>query len=160
MPGEIILTMQMFTMPRVYRQILSAPTTGEAFLKDNKDFMQIFCKALAILCVVGFSSVAQPVAKELRCEHLVNPIGIDMSNLVLGWMIASPARNFQQAAYELIVDDDYNSIQRGNGKVWSSGRISSSENTNVAYGGSALKPFTKYFWRVRITGASGEISHC
>ena len=47
-------------------------------------------------------------------------------------------------------------FRSGRADVWSSGRVDSAQSLNVGYGGPALKPSTRYHWRVTVWGADGK----
>jgi alpha-L-rhamnosidase len=62
-------------------------------------------KTLIILTVFFFVKQlpAQVSIQNLRCEMLVNPLGIDAKEPRLSWQLSSNQRNVQQTAYEIIV---------------------------------------------------------
>lgn len=94
----------------------------------------------------------------LTCEYIVNPLGIEVLNPRLSWTLLSMIRNQQQTAYELIVSDNIKDIKQIKGSAWRTGRVLSSQNVHVVYEGSPLKPFTRYYWRVKVYGKNGESS--
>jgi alpha-L-rhamnosidase len=82
---------------------------------------------------------------DLRCEGLVEPLGIDNTQPHFSWKIRSSGP-MQQAAYELEVGS------------WQSGRVESSDQVMVPYGGEPLAQRQQTRWRVRIWTAEGEAS--
>lgn len=102
------------------------------------------------------ASSLQPV--HLTCEYMRNPLGIDTRKPRFCWLFSSDQRNQVQTAYELIVSDNIDSIQRGKGNRWSSGKITSGQNIQVEYKGSELTSFTKYYWRVKVYNKNDEAS--
>jgi alpha-L-rhamnosidase len=42
--------------------------------------------------------------------------------------------------------------------VWQTGKIASAQNIQVPYAGPSLKPFTRYYWRVKVYNQHGEAS--
>lgn len=94
----------------------------------------------------------------LTCEFIKNPLGIDIPNPRLSWTLVSSERNQKQIAYELLVGDNINQIRRLEGNMWSTGKISSSKNLNVKYNGNPLKPYTRYYWRVRVVNQNEQVS--
>lgn len=94
----------------------------------------------------------------LTCEGLTNPLGIDIERPAFSWNFDSPRRNQRQVAYEVLVSDNLNDIKNNYGNVYSTGKINSSQNIQIPYAGSQLKPFTRYYWRVRITDQDRKIS--
>ncbi|NII27098.1 family 78 glycoside hydrolase catalytic domain [Pseudoflavitalea sp. X16] len=93
---------------------------------------------------------AKPAA--LKCEHLVNPIGIDASHPRLSWRLADERTGARQTAYQLFLSTDSLDMQKG--MVWQSVKINGSASL-VTYAGSALQPFTKYYWRVDVWDKDG-----
>ncbi|MEP7375116.1 MAG: family 78 glycoside hydrolase catalytic domain [Chitinophagaceae bacterium] len=94
----------------------------------------------------------------LSCEYLENPLGIDIMKPRLSWNFISTRRNQLQSAYEIIVSDNQENIQRAKGNVWKTGKINSPQSINIEYNGSALQSFTKYYWRIKVYNAQGEES--
>ncbi len=95
--------------------------------------------------------------KDLQCEHLTNPIGIDATNPRLTWRFDDPSVNAQQTAYQIIVGTDSLQVLKGIGNVWQTEKTLSNDQL-VVYKGKALKPFTKYFWMVLTWDKNGKIS--
>jgi len=89
--------------------------------------------------------------KRLRCEYFDTPIAVATGRPRLGWTIASDSRDLVQTGYrvQVALDEGFASL------AWDSGETESGESVVVPYGGSALKPRTRYFWRARIRARSG-----
>jgi alpha-L-rhamnosidase len=85
-------------------------------------------------------------ATRLRCEYLVDPVGIDGQRPRLSWELAagSPSRRgARQTAYRL-------QVRRDDGRLaWDSGRVASTRTAQVEYEGARLQPCARYSWRVR-----------
>ncbi|HSH20943.1 MAG TPA: family 78 glycoside hydrolase catalytic domain, partial [Draconibacterium sp.] len=92
--------------------------------------------------------------KDLKCEYLVNPIGIDTPSPRLTWQITSHKTGTEQNAWEIIVGTDSLEVISGKGNLWDSGKIISGQSLAV-YSGNSLSPFTKYFWSVKIWNENG-----
>ncbi|WP_316823143.1 glycoside hydrolase family 78 protein [Pedobacter gandavensis] len=90
---------------------------------------------------------AKPIS--LKCEHLVNPIGIDSESPRLSWKMDDPRQNARQTAYRIIVGTDSLAITKKQGNIWDSGKISLDSNL-INYKGKALSPFTRYFWTIEL----------
>jgi alpha-L-rhamnosidase len=58
-----------------------------------------------------------------------------------------PEKSVAQSAYQVLVDTDSSAVASGKAAVWNSGKIGSAQQL-VSYAGTALKPFTRYFWKV------------
>jgi len=97
---------------------------------------------------VGGSSVKHKVVN-LKCEHMVNPLGLDTHNPRLNWQMVDVSQGARQTAYQILVGKDKESVSRGKGDCWDSGKVDS-DKMLVVYSGEVLEPFTKYYWTVRI----------
>ena len=93
---------------------------------------------------------------ELRVDNLKTPLGIDDPAPRLSWQLRDPARGAKQTAYQVQVASSAAGLRAGNADVWDSGRITSGQSLNVRYEGPALKPVTRYFWRVKAWDAAGK----
>ena len=49
-----------------------------------------------------------------------------------------------------MISDNEKDLRSDNGNIWSTGKISSSQNINVEYKGEPLKSFTRYYWKVKV----------
>lgn len=107
----------------------------------------VFCGIL--LCALfPFRSVAQQgQATHLKCEYLVNPIGIDAVSPRLLWQQNDRREGAVQTACQVIVGTDSVQVSGGKGDCWDSGKAGSSGQL-VTYQGKVLQPFTKYYWTV------------
>jgi len=87
------------------------------------------------------------VPTRLTVEYADNALGIDEPAPRLGWH--SPAK--RQAAYQV-------RVTAAGKPVWDSGKVVSSDNSQIAYAGPALKARTRYAWQVRTWDADGRES--
>ncbi len=107
------------------------------------------CLPLVMLSGIGTAQLHADTVTltHLRCENLVDPLGVDVAKPRLSWVIESNQQNERQTAYEIVVDGQ-----------WDSGRVASDQSINVTYGGKDLAPATPYTWKVRVWDAEGEPS--
>jgi len=108
-------------------------------------FLSLFAAAAAY---------AAPV--HLRCEFLENPLGIDVATPHLSWQSDSQARNWRQSAYQILVAGAAAGIRAGKGDIWDSGKQSSPDSIDIAYGGPKLESGKRYYWTVRVWDAAGK----
>ena len=66
------------------------------------------------------------------------------------------ARGARQTAYRVLVATRAELLTDGKADVWDSGKVSSGQSLNVKYAGPAVKPSTRYWWRVEMWGADGK----
>ncbi|WP_316739368.1 alpha-L-rhamnosidase [Pedobacter aquatilis] len=93
---------------------------------------------------------------KLKCEHLVNPIGIDNANPRLSWMMDDSIKGAVQKAYRIIVGTDSLQLKTKMNVQWDTDKITSG-NSLITYKGRALLPFTKYFWRVEVLDKDNKL---
>jgi alpha-L-rhamnosidase len=117
---------------------------------------------LACCCfVAGFVSIvaAEPlIIKNLRCEYLKNPLGIDVLNPRLSWIIESAERGQMQKSYQVIVASTEENLVNGMGDLWDSGKIDSDQSVHVVYKGKMLTSQMYCFWKVRIWDKENNVS--
>ncbi len=87
---------------------------------------------------------------DLRCEYRCNPLGIDVSQPRLSWIIVADARGQRQTAYEVLVASSPELLAQDQGDLWQSGKIHSDANTQIAYAGKPLTSRSQCFWKVRV----------
>jgi alpha-L-rhamnosidase len=106
--------------------------------------------ALAPLAAATLAAApAPPTVAALRCEHEVDPLGIDVARPRLSWQIRSSARGVVQSAYQI-------EVRRDGHRVWDTGKIASDRSVHVPYGGPALVSSGRYTWRVRAWDGAGR----
>ena len=84
---------------------------------------------------------------DLRCEGLVEPLGIDSAEPHFSWKIRSD-KPMEQAAYEIEVGPD----------LWQSGKVESPDQVMVPYDGLPLYSRQQAWWRVRVWDSAGKAS--
>lgn len=98
--------------------------------------------------------------KDLRCEYLDSPLGIDVRQPRLSWKMEIPTtvRGKKQTAYEILVASSAELLRQDKGDLWNSGCVVSDESVNIVYKGKSLKANQKCFWKVRICDEQGNWS--
>jgi alpha-L-rhamnosidase len=131
----------------------------------------VFSLALGVLTLTGATTAsalpsqqaaspgpATPIVGSLTTGHSTDPLGIDDSHPLLGWVITSAARGVSQSQYEIRVAQDENGLASGRDLVWDSGTVDSAQSFDVPYGGPALASQTRYYWQVRVRDNDGRLS--
>ncbi len=86
---------------------------------------------------------------DLRCEHLVDPLGIDVAQPRLVWRVESASRGDCPQGFEVQVASCVDRLEAGGADLWDSGRVDAAMAPPVAYGGHALSSGQRCWWRVR-----------
>ncbi len=97
-------------------------------------------------CIEGESG--EHKVANLKCEYMINPMGLDTPSPRFTWQLVDHATGAKQTAYQIIAGKDSARVGSGRGDLWDSGKISSGKML-VSYNGSELEPLSKYFWTVR-----------
>lgn len=92
----------------------------------------------------------------LRCEYLVNPLGIDECSPRLSWTIESNRRGARQIAYRIYIASTLEKLAAGEGDFWDSGRVENNQTTHVAYAGKPLKSRAVCHWCVEVRDETGN----
>ncbi len=91
-----------------------------------------------------------PQVSELRCEYLVDPLGIGETRPRLSWIMESDRRGDRQTAYQILVAASRDLLAKDQGDLWDSGKIESDESAHVVYAGKPLTSRQACFWKVRV----------
>ncbi len=87
---------------------------------------------------------------DLTAESKTNPLGLGVQKPRFGWMLGSDDRGVVQTAYRIQVASDEEALADGDADVWDSGKVESSETTQITYDGPELASTTRYHWRVQV----------
>ena len=119
------------------------------------------CLFLALFGILVPPIVAAPAAispTELRCEYGKNPIGIDVVNPHLSWVLASTERDEKQSAYEIVVASNPEILRTDHGDIWNSGKVDSDESIQIPFRGKTLQSGERCYWKVRVWDKQGKPS--
>jgi len=106
---------------------------------------------------IGALPASAVPAKLLRCEYLVNPLGIHETAPRFTWILDSNRRGEKQTAYQVVVSSTPEVTGRHQGDLWDSGKVSSDQSSNVAYAGKQLVSREKCWWTVRVWDKDGKV---
>ncbi len=101
---------------------------------------------LALLFAAHSVSAQQTPVYDLQCEYLSDPLGIDEPNPRLTWKFSDKNSTKTSASFQVLVSEDSVNLEKGKGIIWTS--TFTAPVNFLRYKGSALKPFTRYFWRL------------
>ena len=106
----------------------------------------------------GKSSSDSTTVADLRCEYLVNPMGIDITAPRLSWILKSGRRACVQNAYQVLVASSAETLEANKGDLWNSGKVKSDQSNQIVYKGKPLKSRMRCYWKVRVWDNSGRVS--
>jgi alpha-L-rhamnosidase len=125
-----------------------------------------YALALVILGSVVLPAKASPSLQpvELRCEYLASPIGIDVVQPRLSWVLTlnqptwlgrlftsrDGTRGKEQTAYHILVASSADKLAANQGDLWDSGEVASDETAQIVYAGVALTSRRQCFWKVEV----------
>jgi alpha-L-rhamnosidase len=126
--------------------------------------MRIAVGATLLFPAAGCMVAAVPAPKadfhglttQLKTDDLTNPLGIDDPAPRFSWQMRDSRTGARQTGYEVQVADSETAVQAGRANVWDSGRVASAQSVGVEYRGPALKPMTRYWWRVQVWDKDGK----
>ena len=122
---------------------------------EMKQLTRLFIGGLSLL--VASCSASLSIDK-LRCEYLVDPLGIDAAHPRLSWVLDSSGRDEKQTAYHILVASSPRLLDKGQGDLWDSGKVLSDETAQIACQGSPLSSRERCFWKVRVWDAKDHPS--
>ena len=118
-----------------------------------------WCLALAAFgCFVFLPNARALTIDRLRCEYLTNPIGIDVLQPRLSWVLQSTARGEMQNGYQILVASTPEILDNDHGDLWDSGRVDSNHSIQVPYAGKTLTSRLGCYWKVRAWDMNGKPS--
>jgi alpha-L-rhamnosidase len=113
-----------------------------------------FALGTVLLATVCSATVA---TENLRCEYLVNPLGIDAGSPRLSWILQSSQRGEKQTGYQVLAASSQALLAKDTGDLWDSGKVASDESSQIAYAGKPLTSRENCFWKVRVWDQGGQI---
>lgn len=146
---------QTFDLPRAEGRYVKVEATLLRAVEENKYRFQ-----LAEIEVYGQEKPLEPLAAGkptgdartkiagLRCEHYVDPVGVDARRPRFDWILESTTRGQRQTAYRVLVATDRRALDADRGDLWDSGKVASDQSVAVRYAGLPLKSGQQCFWKV------------
>ncbi len=113
----------------------------------------LFFLFLPIVLLSGTCDSSEIKVDDLKCEYLINPLGIDVAAPRLSWKILTTSDhvyNQTQLAYQILVASSAELLTEELSDLWNSGKVQSNANAQVIYKGKMLKSKYKCYWKVRV----------
>lgn len=109
-----------------------------------------------LLSGLSFRGKDAMTVADLLCEMKKDPQGIDKKTPRFSWKMDAEQRGVEQLAYQVLVASSPAKLAAGEGDLWNSGKITSSQSVLVPYGGKPLKSRMACFWKVKVWINNGE----
>lgn len=119
---------------------------------------------LSLFLVMSLIAVAQvcpasPISPvDLKTERKVNPLGVDVKQPGLSWILTSAERGQKQLGYQILVASSEANLAADHGDIWDSGHVTSGEQISIIYQGPALHSGTRYYWKVKVWDKDNKVS--
>lgn len=111
---------------------------------------------LSTLLLISLAPSGLILPSQMRCEAVVNPVGIGTAAPRLSWKVV-PTRpnlyNLSQSGYRVTVGSKPSSLD-----LWDSGKVNSDETVNIRYAGKPLASGQQVWWRVQVFDQAGRPS--
>ena len=109
------------------------------------------------------TSTATVVVTDLRCEHLANPLGIDVTKPRLSWVLEDGGqkpeiRGQRQTAYRVLVASTSELLASDRADLWDSGKVEEDQSIEVEYKGKPLNSRQHCYWKIRVWDKDGNPS--
>jgi len=118
----------------------------------------LVCLWAGLLLLSGLPSAPAALVTRLRCEYQTAPLGIEVENPRLGWVLESARRGERQTACQILVASSPELLDQDRGDLWDSGQVSSDQSLHVRYSGKPLAPRMRCHWKVRVWDQDGAVS--
>ena len=124
---------------------------------------QLYFACLLIICFVQASKGQKTavIISELKCEYITKPLGVDVPNPVLSWIIntnSPKVRGVSQTAYQILVSESSELLSTDKADLWDSGKVISDQMGQILYAGKPLQSSKKYWWKVKIWDQDKKVS--
>ncbi|MBI2510353.1 MAG: family 78 glycoside hydrolase catalytic domain [Opitutae bacterium] len=119
--------------------------------------LHLLLLAFVSLFFVAPASAALRVVN-LKCEHAVDPLGVDAATPRLSWQLSdddSAARGSRQTEWQVLVASTPELLAADRGDLWDSARVASSQTAWIGYAGKPLVSSQQVFWKARAWDAAG-----
>ena len=113
---------------------------------------------VALASSLGSAAEGPAPPTKMRCEYLVNPLGIDVTKPRFAWVLEHTARGQKQTAYQVLVAARPELLNQDKGDQWDSGKVVSDDSTQVVYAGKPLESGRTYYWKIRYWDKAGNAS--
>ena len=118
----------------------------------------VCCFCWLSVIVYGSKKISTFYLSELKCENLINPLGIDNVTPHFSWKLKGDGWKGGQTYYEIQVASDSILLAQDKADLWNTGKLKSDVSVMVPYRGKTLTSRSLCYWRGRVWGAKKQIS--
>lgn len=137
-------------------------------LHPKSDFLAVMKKLLASLLLASLllavvllapriAAATEVTPAGLRTEHLVDPVGIDVTEPRFSWRMDDPAHatGRAQSAYRVLVASSKEGLESGQADLWDSAKVTTNQSHLIPYAGKPLASKMQAHWKVRLWTEDG-----
>jgi alpha-L-rhamnosidase len=95
---------------------------------------------------------------DLRCEYLIDPLGLDIARPRLSWTLEGDGVGLRQSAYQIVAATGADLLGDGGDHLWDTGKIASNQSAQIVYDGPALDSGKRVWWSVRVWDQDDAVS--
>lgn len=110
------------------------------------------------MIVYGNENTSPFYLAELKCENLIDPLGIDNVTPHFSWKLKGDGWKDGQTYYEIQVASDSILLVQNKADLWNTGKLKSKTSVMVPYRGKTLTSRSLCYWRVRVWDAKKQAS--
>lgn len=118
----------------------------------------VCCFCWLSVIVYGSKKISTFYLSELKCENLINPLGIDNVTPHFSWKLKGDGWKGGQTYYEIQVASDSILLVQDKADLWNTGKLKSKTSVMVPYRGKTLTSRSLCYWRVRVWDAKKQAS--
>ena len=111
-----------------------------------------------LVCLLTAKAAAALGVSQLRCEQRDNPIGMDVVQPQLSWVLTSDQRGEKQSAYQILVASSSDNLNANVGDLWDSGKVLTDASAQITYAGQPLVSHETCFWKIKAWDRAGQPS--
>ena len=118
----------------------------------------VCCFCCLSVIVYGNKKTPSFYLAELKCENLVDPLGIDNVAPHFSWKLKGDGWKGRQTYYEIQVASDSILLVQDKADLWNTGKLKSDASVMVPYQGKTLTSRSLCYWRVRVWDSKKQVS--
>jgi alpha-L-rhamnosidase len=124
---------------------------------NTRPLICLCCLLIPCLAPAAASEARRSTPRELRCDYLPAPLGIETQAPRFSRQVANPdgVRGRKQTARHILVASERSILDHDQGDLWDSGKVASGQFVLVPYAGRKLLSNQTCHWKVRIDDESG-----